>query len=570
MEVDFWQGKRGPGVKDTITAYDDQNVLDVVERAFKTHAHKPAYSALGETISYQQLDQASAAFAAYLQQHTGLESGDRIALQMPSVLPYLVALYGSLRAGLVIVNTNPLYTAREMQHQFSDSGARALVYMNMFGDKVQKVLPETKLECLIEVSMGDMLPWLKGKLVNVVTKHVKKVIPSYHLPQAISFNDVLRLGKSQAFRPVVKGPEDIALLQYTGGTTGVAKGAMILQRNLVAQVHQLKASESALNRQGQLHAESGKQVIMCPLPLYHIYAFTVNCISAFQSGNHSVLVTNPRDIDGFIKALDKYRPTALVGINTLFVGLMEHPDFAGLDFSRLRTTASGGTALNKSVAERWLEITGCPITEGYGLTETSPTVTANPVDGQGRIGTIGLPIAGTALQVVDEQNNDLGLGEVGELCVKGPQVMAGYWQRPEASAEVLRDGWLHTGDIGRIDEDGYVSIVDRKKDMILVSGFNVFPNEIEDVVTGHPKVELCACIGVADEKSGEVPKLFVVKSDASLTEAEIKAYCRENLTGYKQPRHIEFREELPMSTVGKILRKELRAEAKAQAEPEPA
>lgn len=570
MDVDFWQGKRGPGVEDTIAAYDDQNVLDVVERAFKTHAHKPAYSALGETISYQQLDQASAAFAAYLQQHTGLESGDRIALQMPSVLPYLVALYGSLRAGLVIVNTNPLYTAREMQHQFSDSGARALVYMNMFGDKVQKVLPETKLECLIEVSMGDMLPWLKGKLVNVVTKHVKKVIPSYHLPQAISFNDVLRLGKSQAFRPVVIGPEDIALLQYTGGTTGVAKGAMILQRNLVAQVHQLKASENALNRQGQLHAESGKQVIMCPLPLYHIYAFTVNCISAFQSGNHSVLVTNPRDIDGFIKALDKYRPTALVGINTLFVGLMEHPDFAGLDFSRLRTTASGGTALNKSVAERWLEITGCPITEGYGLTETSPTVTANPVDGQGRIGTIGLPIAGTALQVVDEQNTDLGLGEVGELCVKGPQVMAGYWQRPEASAEVLRDGWLHTGDIGRIDEDGYVSIVDRKKDMILVSGFNVFPNEIEDVVTGHPKVELCACIGVADEKSGEVPKLFVVKSDASLTEAEIKAYCRENLTGYKQPRHIEFREELPMSTVGKILRKELRAEAKAEAEPEPA
>ncbi len=570
MDVDFWQGKRGPGVKDTVAAYDDQNVLEIIERAFKKHAQKPAFTALGETISFQQLDQASAAFAEYLQQHTNLNVGDRIALQMPSVLPYLVALYGSLRAGLVIVNTNPLYTAREMQHQFIDSGARALVYMNMFGDKVEKVLPQTQLQYLFEVSMGDMLPWLKGKLVNVAAKYVKKVIPSYRLPQAISFNDVLRLGKSQAFRPVVIGPEDIALLQYTGGTTGVAKGAMILQRNLVAQVHQLKASENALNRQGQLHAETGKQVIMCPLPLYHIYAFTVNCISAFQSGNHSVLVTNPRDIDGFIKALDKYRPTALVGINTLFVGLMEHPDFAGLDFSRLRTTASGGTALNKSVAERWQEITGCPITEGYGLTETSPTVTANPVDGQGRIGSIGLPIAGTALQVVDEENNELGIGEVGELCVKGPQVMAGYWQRPEASAEVLRDGWLHTGDIGRIDEDGYVSIVDRKKDMILVSGFNVFPNEIEDVVTGHPKVELCACIGVADEKSGEVPKLFVVKSDASLTEAEIKAYCRENLTGYKQPRHIEFREELPMSTVGKILRKELRAEAKAQAEPEPA
>lgn len=567
MDVDFWQGKRGPGVLDSVADYDDQSVLDIIERAFTAHGNKPAFSALGETLSFQQLDQASATFAAYVQQHTTLAPGDRIALQMPSVLPYLVALYGSLRAGLVIVNTNPLYTAREMQHQFSDSGARALVYMNMFGDNVEKVLPDTNLEYLIEVSMGDMLPWLKGKLVNLAAKHVKKVVPRFNLPGAIRFNEIMQHGNPQAYSRPAKGPEDVALLQYTGGTTGVAKGAMILHRNLVSQVYQLKANEGALNRQGQLHAESGKQVIMCPLPLYHIYAFTVNCIAAFNSGNHSVLITNPRDIDGFIKSLAKYRPTVLVGINTLFVSLMEHPGFAGLDFTRLRTTVSGGTALNKSVAERWCELTGCPVSEGYGLTETSPTVCSNPIDGQGRIGTIGLPVPGTALKVVDEQNNELGVGEVGELCVKGPQVMAGYWQRPEATAETIRDGWLHTGDIARIEEDGYVSIVDRKKDMILVSGFNVFPNEIEDVVTAHPKVELCACVGVEDAKSGEVPKLFVVKSDASLSEAELKAFCRENLTGYKQPRHIEFRQELPMTAVGKVLRKDLRAEIAAEAEP---
>ncbi|BFM14828.1 long-chain-fatty-acid--CoA ligase FadD2 [Maricurvus nonylphenolicus] len=567
MDVDFWQGKRAPGVLDNVADYDDRSVLDVIERAFTTHGNKPAFSALGETLSFQQLDQASATFAAYVQQHTTLEPGDRIALQMPSVLPYLVALYGSLRAGLVIVNTNPLYTAREMQHQFSDSGARALVYMNMFGDKVEKVLPETHLEYLIEVSMGDMLPWLKGKLVNLAAKHVKKVVPRFTLPGAIQFNEVMQRGKPQVYSRPAKGPDDVALLQYTGGTTGVAKGAMILHRNLVSQVYQLKANEGALNRQGQLHAESGKQVIMCPLPLYHIYAFTVNCIAAFNSGNHSVLITNPRDIDGFIKSLAKYRPTVLVGINTLFVSLMEHPGFAGLDFTRLRTTVSGGTALNKSVAERWQELTSCPVSEGYGLTETSPTVCSNPIDGQGRIGTIGLPVPGTALKVVDEENNELGVGEVGELCVKGPQVMAGYWQRPEATAETIRDGWLHTGDIARIEEDGYVSIVDRKKDMILVSGFNVFPNEIEDVVTAHPKVELCACVGVTDAKSGEVPKLFVVKSNDSLSEAELKAYCRENLTGYKQPRHIEFRAELPMTAVGKVLRKDLRAEVATEAEP---
>jgi len=558
MEAEFWDGKRGPGVNDVIHPDNYKNVVEIIEQAFSEHAHRPAFTALGETLTFEQIDRLSADFAAYLQNETDLQPGERIAIQMPSVLQYLVVLYGSLRAGLIIVNTNPLYTAREMKHQFNDSGARALVYVDMYGSLVEEVLPETDIKYLIQTSMGDMLPFVKRTVINSVVKYVRKAVPKFNLPAAIPFKQTLKKGKKYAYRAVSPRSNNIALLQYTGGTTGVAKGAMILHSNLVAQIRQLKAAENAQNRKGEVIGTPGEEIVICPLPLYHIYAFTVHCIAAFKMGNHSVLIADPRNTSLFISVLKKWNFTALTGINTLFVSLMDHPEFMNVDFSHMKSTFSGGTALNRDTAERWEKITGCPITEGYGLTETSPTACANPADGQGRLGTIGLPIAGTAIKVIDDDGRDLGFDEPGEICIKGPQVMGGYWQRPEATAEAIVDGWFKTGDIGIIEEDGYVSIVDRKKDMIIVSGFNVFPNEIEDVMASHPKVELCACIGVDDAKSGEVPKVFVVKSDPSLTVDELKAHCRKNLTGYKQPKHFEFRDELPMTPVGKILRKELR------------
>lgn len=561
MDVEFWDGKRGPGVEDRISPDAYKSVLDVMESAFEHHADKNAFTALGQTITYSELNQASENFAAYIQNFTTLKPGDRIALQMPSVLQYAVALYGALRAGLIIVNTNPLYTAREMLHQFNDAGVRALVYLDMYGQAVEQVLKQTSIEYLFESSIGDMLGFPKRLLVNAAAKHLKKMVPKYSLPKANNLLDCLKQGASADYSKPEVTEEDLVLLQYTGGTTGVAKGAMIQHKNLLSQVRQLKARELQQDSKGQVTGSPGHEILICPLPLYHIYAFTVHCVAALESGNHSILITDPRNMKAFIKAMKRWDFTALVGINTLFVGLMEHPEFSALNFSNLKTTASGGAALNTDTAKRWLDITGCHISEGYGLTETSPTVCTNPIDGQGKAGTVGLPVTGTALKVINDQGEELGFDEPGELCVKGPQVMAGYWQRPEATAEALEDGWLKTGDIAEIDEDGYVSIVDRKKDMILVSGFNVFPNEIEDVISSHPKVEMCACVGVSCEKSGEVPKVFVVKRDATLSQEELKAFCKTNLTGYKQPRHIEFREALPMSTVGKILRKDLKESA---------
>ncbi|QXH57986.1 long-chain-fatty-acid--CoA ligase FadD2 [Pseudomonas maumuensis] len=559
MQADFWNDKRPAGVPSTIDMNAYTSVVDVFERSCKRFADRPAYSNLGVTLSYADLDRYSAAFAAWLQQHTDLAPGDRIAVQMPNVLQYPIAVFGALRAGLVVVNTNPLYTEREMRHQFKDSGARALVYLNMFGKRVQEVLPDTGVEYLIEAKMGDLLPAAKGWLINTVVDKLKKMVPAYHLPQAVSFKQVLRQGQRHSHQAVGQTLDDVAVLQYTGGTTGLAKGAMLTHGNLVANMLQVLACFGQHGPDGQPLIKQGQEVMIAPLPLYHIYAFTANCMCMMVTGNHNVLITNPRDIPGFIKELGKWRFSALVGLNTLFVALMDNPGFKSLDFSALKITNSGGTALVKATAERWEALTGCRIVEGYGLTETSPAASTNPYGQLARLGTVGIPVPGTAFKVIDDDGIEQPLGERGELCIKGPQVMKGYWRQPEATDQVLDgEGWLKTGDIAVIDPDGYTRIVDRKKDMIIVSGFNVYPNEIEDVVMGHPQVASCAVIGVPDERTGEAVKLFVVPRAGGVSVDELKAFCKTNFTGYKVPKHIVLRESLPMTPVGKILRRELR------------
>jgi long-chain acyl-CoA synthetase len=559
MQADFWNDKRPEGVPSTIDIHAYTSVVEVFERSCKRFAERPAFSNLGVTLSYAELERHSAAFAAWLQQHTDLKPGDRIAVQMPNVLQYPIVVFGALRAGLIVVNTNPLYTEREMRHQFKDANARALVYLNMFGKRVQEVLPDTGIEYLIEAKMGDLLPVAKGWLVNTVVDKVKKMVPAYHLPQAVPFKQVLRQGRSLTHKPVPLILDDIAVLQYTGGTTGLAKGAMLTHGNLVANMLQVLACFSQHGPDGQRLIKEGQEVMIAPLPLYHIYAFTANCMCMMVTGNHNVLITNPRDIPGFIKELGKWRFSALLGLNTLFVALMDHPGFRQLDFSALKVTNSGGTALVKATAERWETLTGCRIVEGYGLTETSPVASTNPYGQLARLGTVGIPVAGTAFKVIDDDGNEQPLGERGELCIKGPQVMKGYWQQPEATAQALdAEGWFKTGDIAVIDPDGFTRIVDRKKDMIIVSGFNVYPNEIEDVVMGHPQVASCAAIGVPDERSGEAVKLFVVAREGGVNVDDLKAYCKANFTGYKVPKHIVVRESLPMTPVGKILRRELR------------
>ncbi|MDH4558345.1 long-chain-fatty-acid--CoA ligase [Pseudomonas sp. BN417] len=559
MQPDFWSDKRPAGVPNHIDLAAYKSVIEVFERSCKKFADRPAFSNLGVTLTYAELDRQSAAFAAYLQKNTDLKPGDRIAVQMPNVLQYPIAVFGALRAGLIVVNTNPLYTPREMRHQFKDAGVRALVYINLFGKLVEEVLPDTEIEYLIEARMGDMLPSLKGWLVNTLVKKVKKMVPDFHLPQAVPFKEALKQGQGHALKPVRVGLDDIAVLQYTGGTTGVAKGAMLTHGNLVANMQQVDACLSQQGPDGAPLMKQGQEIMIAPLPLYHIYAFTANCMCMMVNGNHNILITNPRDIGGFIKELKKWRFSALLGLNTLFVALMDHPEFKSLDFSNLKVTNSGGTALVKATAERWQSMTGCSVVEGYGLTETSPVASTNPYGSQARLGSVGIPVPGTAFKTIDDNGNELPLGERGELCIKGPQVMKGYWQRPEATAEVLdADGWLKTGDIAVIDPDGYVRIVDRKKDLIIVSGFNVYPNEIEDVVMAHPKVASCAAIGVPDDKSGEAVKLFVVAREGGVSVEELKAYCKENFTGYKVPKHIVLKDALPMTPVGKILRRELR------------
>ncbi|MBD7978597.1 MULTISPECIES: long-chain-fatty-acid--CoA ligase FadD1 [Pseudomonas] len=554
MTENFWKDKYPVGIPADINADEYPNIQAVLQQSCQRFADKPAFSNLGKTLTYGELYELSGHFAAWLQQHTDLQPGDRIAVQLPNVLQYPVVVFGAMRAGLIVVNTNPLYTAREMEHQFNDSGAKALVCLANMAHLAEVVLPKTGVKHVIVTEVGDMLPPLKRLLVNSVVKYVKKMVPAYSLPQAIKLNDALAKGRGKSVNEASPAANDVAVLQYTGGTTGVAKGAMLTHRNLIANMLQCKALMGAT-------LNEGSEILIAPLPLYHIYAFTVHCMMMMLTGNHNVLITNPRDLPAMIKDLGNFKFTAFVGLNTLFVALCNNEAFRRLDFSGLKLTLSGGMALQLAAAERWKEVTGCAICEGYGMTETSPVVTVNPIQNI-QVGTIGIPVPSTSCKVIDEEGNDLPFGERGELCAKGPQVMKGYWQRQEATDEVLSaDGWLQTGDIAVIQPDGFIRIVDRKKDMILVSGFNVYPNELEDVLATLPGVLQCAAIGVPDERTGEAIKVFVVvKPGASLTKEQVMQHMHDNLTGYKRPKQVEFRDSLPMTNVGKILRRELRDE----------
>ena len=554
MLENFWKDKYPAGVSPEIDPDQYPNVLAVLKDSCQRFANKPAFTNLGKTLTYGDLYTLSGHFAAYLQKHSGLQPGDRIAIQMPNVLQYPIAVFGAMRAGYVVVNTNPLYTPREMEHQFNDSGAKALICLANMAHMAEEVVPKTGVKHVIVTELGDMLPPLKRVLINAAVKYLKKMVPSYNIPGMVRFNDAMAKGRSLSLAEANPASGDIAVLQYTGGTTGVAKGAMLTHRNLVANMLQAKALMGS-------NMIDGEEVVICPLPLYHIYAFTFHCMAMMVSGNHNVLITNPRDIPSFVKELSKFQFTGFVGLNTLFVALCNDAAFRALDFSRFKVTLSGGMALQLATAERWKQVTGCDICEGFGMTETSPVATVNPISNI-QLGTIGIPVPSTLCKVIDADGNELPLGERGELCVKGPQVMKGYWQRQEATDEILdAEGWLKTGDIAIIQEDGYLRIVDRKKDMILVSGFNVYPNELEDVMATLPGVVQCAAIGVPDEKSGEAIKVFLVKSaDSTLTEKDVIAHMRSSLTAYKVPKHVEFRDALPTTNVGKILRRELRDE----------
>jgi long-chain acyl-CoA synthetase len=554
MTENFWKDKYPVGIAAEINPDQYPNIQAVLKESCQRFADKPAFSNLGKTITYGELYELSGTFAAYLQNNTDLQPGDRIAVQLPNVLQYPVVVFGALRAGLVVVNTNPLYTARELEHQFKDSGAKALVSLANMAHLVEQVLPKTAITTLIITEVGDMLPPLKRLLVNSVIKYVKKMVPAYNLPNAIKFTDALAKGRGRAVKEVAPSSADVAVLQYTGGTTGVAKGAMLTHRNLIANMLQVKALMGS-------EMSEGSEVLIAPLPLYHIYAFTFHCMAMMLIGGHNVLITNPRDLPSLTKDLAKYKFTGFVGLNTLFVALCNNEDFRRLDFSTLKATFSGGMALQLATAERWKQVTGCAICEGFGMTETSPVASVNPFSNI-QIGTIGIPVPSTICKVIDDAGVEQPLGSIGELCVKGPQVMKGYWQRQEATDEILdADGWLKTGDIAVIQEDGYMRIVDRKKDMILVSGFNVYPNELEDVLATLPGVLQCAAIGVPDEKSGEAIKIFVVvKPGETLTKEQVMEHMRANVTGYKVPKAVEFRDMLPTTNVGKILRRELRDE----------
>ena len=554
MIENFWKDKYPVGIAAEINPDQYPNIQAVLKESCQRFADKPAFSNLGKTITYAELYELSGVFAAYLQHNTDLQPGDRIAVQLPNVLQYPVVVFGALRAGLVVVNTNPLYTARELEHQFNDSGAKALVSLANMAHLVEQVLPKTGIKTVIITEVGDMLSPLKRLLVNSVIKHVKKMVPAYNLPQAIKFTAALAKGRGQSIKEAAPANGEIAVLQYTGGTTGVAKGAMLTHRNLIANMLQVKALMGA-------EMSDGSEVLIAPLPLYHIYAFTFHCMAMMLIGGHNVLITNPRDLPSMTKDLAKYKFTGFVGLNTLFVALCNNEDFRKLDFSTLKATFSGGMALQMATAERWKQVTGCSICEGFGMTETSPVASVNPFSNI-QIGTIGIPVPSTLCKVIDDDGVEQPLGSIGELCVKGPQVMKGYWQRQEATDEILdAEGWLKTGDIAVIQEDGYMRIVDRKKDMILVSGFNVYPNELEDVLATLPGVLQCAAVGVPDEKSGEAIKIFlVVKPGETLTKEQVMEHMRANVTGYKVPKSVEFRDVLPTTNVGKILRRELRDE----------
>lgn len=553
-----WQRFYPKGVPYEINPDAYSSLAALIEEGCERFSDKPAYACMGKQITYGELNTLSNQFASFLQHDLGLKKGDRIAIQMPNTLQYPVAMFGALRAGLAVVNTNPLYTPREMQHQFNDSGAKAIVILANFAANLEKIIDQTKIETVIITQLGDLLGFPKKQIVNAVVKYVKKLVPAYHLPKAISFNDALHRGSRQAFQPVAIQNSDLAFVQYTGGTTGVSKGAMLTHRNIIANV---EGQHAWMQPCGIVE---GAGIFVAALPLYHVYALTTNALSALKNGCMNLLITNPRDLNAFIDDLKKYKITAFTGVNTLYNGLLNHPRIGEVDFSHLKVTSAGGMALQTSVAERWTKLTGNTPCEGYGLTETSPVLSSNPVDGTVRVGTIGIPWPSTVMKIIREDGSDAPTGEAGEIVARGPQVFPGYYNRPDETAKVMIGDWFKTGDIGVMNEDGFFKIVDRKKDMILVSGFNVYPNEIEDVVAQCPGVLEVACIGVPDEKSTEIVKIFVVKKDPALTADAIKAYCRENLTPYKIPKLIEFRTELPKSNVGKILRRPLRDEELAK------
>jgi long-chain acyl-CoA synthetase len=552
MSEKIWLKNYPKGVPHEIDVRAYSSIVDVFEKSVARFKGRAAFKCMGTDLSFSDLDRQSRNFAAYLQKVLGLKKGDRIALMMPNILQYPIAVFGALRAGLIVVNTNPLYTPRELEHQLKDSGAKAIVVLANMANVVEKVIGQTKVEHVIVTELGDQLKFPKGAIVNVVVKYVKKMVPAFKLAGAVSFNETLRIGAAQTFdRPSIAS-EDLAFLQYTGGTTGVSKGAMLTHANMVANMMQVGAWVG-------VDLRDGAETAVAPLPLYHIFSLAVNCLAFLKIGCTNLLITNPRDIPAFVKDLEKTPFTIFVGLNTLFVALMNNDGFRKLDFSKLKAAVGGGMAVQKVVAERWQELTGRPLLEGYGLTETSPVLCVNPLDGSERIGTIGMPMPSTDIRIVDDDGKDVALGQPGELCAAGPQVMRGYWQRPDETAKVMLDPtWFKTGDVAVMSDDGYFKIVDRKKDMILVSGFNVYPNEIEDVAVRCPGVLEAAAIGIPNEKSGEVVKLFVVRKDPELTAEAVLNHCRKELTGYKVPKYVEFREELPKSNVGKILRKELR------------
>ncbi|MDA9424923.1 MULTISPECIES: long-chain fatty acid--CoA ligase [Bradyrhizobium] len=557
----IWLKQYPPGVPADIEPTQYASLVDLLEESFTKFADRKAFICMDKSISYRDLDQMSVAFAAYLQGR-GLQRGARVAIMMPNVLQYPVAIAAVLRAGYAVVNVNPLYTPRELEHQLKDSGAEAIIVLENFAHTVEQVIAKTQVKHVIVASMGDLLGF-KGIIVNLVVRRVKKMVPAWSLPGAVAFNDAVSAGRGMTFKKPKLSPGDVAFLQYTGGTTGVSKGATLLHRNIVANVLQndawLQPALAAPPHVDQL-------MIVCALPLYHIFALTACYLLAVRAGGCNLLIPNPRDIPGFIKELAKYQVNSFPAVNTLYNGLMHHPDFKKLDFSKLKISNGGGMAVQRPVAEQWKAVTGCFIAEGYGLSETSPTLTCNPATTTEFSGSIGIPVPSTYISIRDDDGGEVPLGQAGEICAKGPQVMSGYWNRPEETAKVMTaDGYFRTGDIGIMDEKGYTKIVDRKKDMILVSGFNVYPNEVEEVIASHPGVLECAVIGIPDSKSGEAVKAFVVKKDPNLTAEAVIAFCHEQLTGYKVPKHIEFRTDLPKTNVGKILRRQLRDEKKAEA-----
>ena len=549
----IWLKEYPQGVPAEIDLDEFSSLKDILEKSCQRFADLPAYSNLGMTLRYREIDRLSRDFAAFLQ-GLGLSKGDRVAIMMPNILQYPVAVFGVLRAGLVVVNVNPLYTPRELEHQLSDAGATVIVIVENFAHTLQQALVKTPVKTVVMTQLGDMLPLPKRLLVNFAVKYLKKLVPAWRIPSVVSFRQALRIGAERAFADVSLHHDDLAFLQYTGGTTGVSKGAMLTHGNLVANLQQASAW---LNP----YIKSGVEVVITALPLYHIFSLTANCLTFMKLGGHNILITNPRDMPGFVKELAKIRFTIITGVNTLFNGLLNTPGFKDLDFSSLKVSLGGGMAVQRAVAEKWRQIAGVALIEAYGLAETSPAICINPLNLSEYNGSIGLPVPSTELSLRNDENQEVGTGrdQVGEICVRGPQVMRGYWNRPDETAKVMtQEGFLRTGDIGYIDERGYIRIVDRKKDMILVSGFNVYPNEVEDVVALHPGVLEVAAVGVPDEKSGEAVKIVVVKKDQTLTAEALIAHCRANLTNYKVPRRVEFRAELPKSNVGKILRRLLR------------